>query len=571
MFCPACGASVADGAKFCNTCGKNLAETTENNATPDASAASEPAFAAPSFEKKPKPRKNFLKWLIPVIAVAIIAIVALLLSDCFAGDMKEKFSTNEEYLEYVEKKAFEGYSDSFAGAIDAYNDFANGKNAAQTEISLQVKQDILDALTDAIGLDIDLGWINKTVLKGTTSIGDGLVGNKIALSVADQTLLDLSLIMDENALYLALPNLGEKYLKVDVNVTTGADSAYEYESGKLTINLLESDISLDIIDKYIDIVFDGIEGVEKTTETLVVSDVSQEVTALSLTVDLDMLAKILTDVLGQLKTDKDAEALILSIGEFLVQQGAADSADELYGKFVAAVDELLAQIETEEYENETVFTLIAYVDDDHNIVGQKLEVYDDEILYYATATDGNRFATEFTVTDVVTVKGVGTKDGKLQDAEYELTAAGQPILNVEISDYDPEALASGALYGKFVIKPAAALYDLVDIDSSVETVIRTLDLGLSVESNGGRESGKLSIGVISGEETLVGIMISTSKVSAETVALPSEEITYEIDEAVQWIKSMDFEKLVTAMKNAGLPSELVSAVNSILSLIKIYG
>ncbi|SDB98506.1 zinc ribbon domain-containing protein [Parafannyhessea umbonata] len=61
MFCPSCGKSVPDGAKFCTNCGHDLTAP-----APDAPTA--PATPA----KKPTPR-----WLIALVAVLAVAVVGV--------------------------------------------------------------------------------------------------------------------------------------------------------------------------------------------------------------------------------------------------------------------------------------------------------------------------------------------------------------------------------------------------------------------------------------------------------------------------------------------------------------
>lgn len=68
MFCPSCGKSVPDGAKFCTNCGRDLTAP-----APDAPAAPDtPAAPTPAPAKRPTPR-----WLIALVAVLAVAVVGV--------------------------------------------------------------------------------------------------------------------------------------------------------------------------------------------------------------------------------------------------------------------------------------------------------------------------------------------------------------------------------------------------------------------------------------------------------------------------------------------------------------
>ena len=80
-FCPHCGAEVPNGAQFCPRCGKAVAVPAAIPVAPPAPApAPAPRPVQPSSAPVPSPARSRTWWIIPVVVLALGAVVFLLLT-----------------------------------------------------------------------------------------------------------------------------------------------------------------------------------------------------------------------------------------------------------------------------------------------------------------------------------------------------------------------------------------------------------------------------------------------------------------------------------------------------------
>lgn len=630
MFCPNCGSPINDEAAFCPNCGNKVTAEQEAptgfetvvltpdepetvpltpevpetpkygetvvlapDANPWAQPAAEPAaapvaepdpdpfagasdpFAQVSFEEKPaKPKKSILKILIPVVAVVlVVAIVALCFTNAVAGFFVKTFGSDQDYLVYVEKNAFEDVSAAISDAYGSYIDLF-GDQAVTSDLKLNVSDDALDMLSDATGVNVDLDWINGMVFRVNGNTKDGLTSGNLALEISGQTILDLALFMDMDAasLILGLQNLSDEYIELDMeSLTSGSDDIYydDYygastsSSGMTGIStLLTSDELIqalptekelnNLLNKYFAIVIENIDEVEVSSDTLEAGDLSQKVTAIEMTIDADALCKIAEAVLTELAEDKDVEAIINNVSAALEDADMIDDADEVYDEFQEGIEDALDNLDEDNFgEGELVVT--SYIDGSHNIIGRKFEAEDDEISY-ATVTKGSEFATEIDLSEVK-IEGEGTIKLNKVNAEYTLEVDGEELCVLTASDL---TVGVNSVSGKLVLQPSDALWDMMGASSVVES----LDLGLALDFSISEDKTSLTVGVLSDDESFISMEINSEAGKPQKVTMP--EADWDMDEAEDWLESMDFDKLIDALDKTDMPDDLVEYLEQLL-------
>lgn len=595
MNCPKCGASVTDEVVFCPYCGQNVTVQPEPpvspaNETPveeiyeypqpvqpteadyaqteypQSEPSSSNSFAEVSFDEKPAKRKKKLwKVLIPCVAVvAVLAVVFAIFSGPIIGFFIKTFGSDEAYLKHVEKKALEQYTEDISAAYGTYTGVLDDIQASETEIKVKVSKEALSMLS-TMGVEAnDLEWINDVVIRSNANMKDGLSESKIALEIGKETVLDLDVLLDMSGqdVYVGIPSLSEEYLKADMDTGSSATLTSLYSSEGL-IKALPSEETLNkLLTKYTAIVLDNIDDAEKSSDTLEIGDISQKVTVLEYTIDRDMIVEIARAVLKEAKNDKELKSCIKNMVDFLEDQGILDGADDIYDEYQNGIEDLLDELEDLDYENEDMITIIDYVDNSHNIIGREIEIEGEQIIYYATVTKGKNFAKEIEIDDMV-IYGEGTKKGSENNAEYTLEVDGIEMLTVTVSGFDKEASK-----GKFILTPTGALLEDLDIDSDVASAIETFNLGISYEFSSSTGNASAAIGIVSNEKALAELIITTKTKSASKISLPDADQVVDAEDADEWVKGMDFDALVNALKKTDLPDELVDSLEQAVSAMQ---
>ncbi len=527
-------------------------------------------FAQVSFEEKPaKPKKTIWKILAPVIAVVtVIAIVAVCFAEQTAGFFMKTFSSNEGYLHYVEEKAFKNASEDITHYYGTCTGMTGTDRAAENTTRVIVSDDALDILEAYTGANMDLDWINDVIIHSKLNMKGDLAEYKFALEMDKQTLLDVAFFIDADAqsFFIGLLNLSDQYLEVDIGDFYGPSTGNLYADSELTKALPTEAELYRLLNKYFSIAIKNIDDVEKSTDILDVGGISQKVTVLEMNIDAAMAADIAEAILQEARDDKDLKTYINDVAKVLEDEDMISDADEVYEQFLDGIDEALEELDDADNDNEELISITNYIDNRHNIIGREIEIEGDKISY-VTVTDGKEFAREF-VADSVVIRGEGTKKGSKETAEYTLKVSGTPLLTLTVSDFDTEP--KDTLNGKLLLEPTDALLEMMELDSQAMSLIRTLDLGLSLEFSGNKSKASATIAVMSKGDPLVSFVTDAKDKNPTKVTLPDGKDVLDAndtDEAEEWVTSFDFDELINALKKTDLPKDLIDQLEGVLQSI----
>ena len=595
MFCPICGIKVEEGEKYCPACGTDLSEINgsapaseanentdapEVNETPEAAVAeevdapvaeteipyaAEPVYAAKAAGKGGKRGKSlFVKLGIAAVAVAL-AVIVVFNFGAIKGFFVKTFSSNENYFAHVEKKAVKETADDFTRAYGRYLSFADGDSRSEATARLKINPETLDELSTLIaGSGIDIDWLDDVGIKMVTNIKNGAIEIELGLGVAGEEIITISVVTDDDSIYVGFPNLGDGYMRGDVSMSgVGTSSLSELLSkGALSSALPSEEVLNKVINKYVDVVLGCIEDVEEDSDEIEVDDISQKVTVLEVEFDEKLVAEIAVAVLEEVVDDKDIEDIIIDFVSYYEEMGAGVDADEVYDEFIMTVEEALDSYDPDDIGREELFTLFTYVDSAHEVIGHAVEVDGEEVFKYVTVTKGKEFEREISFPGF-SIIGEGKKNGEKEDAEYKIAVEGETVCRIEVIDLDTKAMEEGILNGKFVIRPESEIISEL-FDYSVGAVIESLDLGLYLEFTGNEKSSGVTIGVMGEDELLVGLVMEGTTSDGKTVKVPSSSDIYEEYEAEEWLATLDLGKITRAVVKAGLPDEIVEAIESVI-------
>lgn len=475
---------------------------------------------------------------------------------------------------YVEKLAFEKYTEDFSNVYGtAYDAMKSGKNAAEAKLSLNVSEDALDMVSELTD-DIDMSWLNNISLSMDTAIADNMQSVDLNLDIAKQTILNLNLINDlnEQEMFLALLNLSDKYILIDTEDVYGI-SAEELTSMYNTeeyAKILPSDKELEkLLNKYIKIVIDNLDDVEKSKETIEVDGIKEKVTVLEFNLDAETVADICTDVLEEAKKDKQLKKHIETIAAYLEEKDMIDDAGDVYAAYTEGIDELLGEIDPDDLPDGKLLTIVDYVNSKHEIVGRKIKVEKQEVLYYATAHKGKKFATELEMGGIEFTGNGTDKNGKIT-GEFELESYNTKIMDIAVKDFDTDKLSDGYLNGNFRIFPSSALLEETGLDYSLSSVLSFIDIGFEFDVKTSKNSSEITFNFLNEDEMFAGINLSAKTKNAGKISAPAQSKTVDIDDVDEWLESLDTDKLVSALKKAKLDNEIVELVEDALDMLEYY-
>ena len=601
MFCRNCGNKLTEGNLFCTACG---AAVMGGDAAQEAPKATEKDdFVLSSTTQEAPKKKKSLKWIVPVacLCVVVAAVVAIVLnwgaiSDLFGGAESTEgpdeqtepsgstvigtVQADREYLQKIEKDSMGGLVNTVTEAYGALmaqpviNDIGG-----DVEVSVRVGDTVINLLeaqyAQQTGETMEFDWLSRAVLDMDVNTNHAMTQIDMVLALADQRIISLDLIMDmsEMIMYVGSPELSEYYAPIQ-----GLDfSSYQQsqqQAEQLRQILPEEDVLNELLNRYIGIIIENLDQVEKTTQTLELDGLKQECTVLTVTIDAQTMANVLTAVLETAKTDADIKAIVDNYGNYYNAQMAALYAQydmvwediDMYQSFTESVESALSSLESQEdlADEEGKILLHTYVDSADQVIGRKLTVedgYETQELYYYTVTEGGIFCFEAGAEEVV-ITGSGTVKGDILDAEYILTVSGTKYLKLEIEDYDKAAAEAGSLSGTFRLEPTAELISQM-LGSSNAAALADLVLEVRVASS--NYSVDLQLDVLTNDTLLVGLDLAFGTKQAEDIQLPAQVIDPSVDgQYAAWVNSFNINQVLDNLRAAGVPEELVIQAEQLL-------
>ncbi len=568
MFCEKCGKELPEGVTVCDACSVQEGNVTEPAVDPiveDTSVVPQPAstpvedFSNPSFEDQPKKSKKGKIIAILAAAVAILAAVALVVTlTPMKGFFIKNFGSDEAYFQYVEGDTFSDFADVgsalYGGLVSTYEPINAG---SEVKLDLQLSDELMTLAQSALGGNMDLSWLQNISMITSTDIDGNKMNAAIKFLLGNATLLDLNFLLDaeENDMFFGIPNLGDKYLSLGNSLDDATAIAPSITITPEMIEALPTEDEInDLLNKYLGIIFEDFGKVSKTSKEIEVGDCEEDVTVLKYKLTAKDLIELAETILKELRTDADVKGYIKDFENFFAKEyedlleGSGYEKGAIYDTFKEAIDGLLDEIDAAEAPNITILTLTDYVNADHEIVGRKLDMGGMELLSYLTATEGNNFAFEASCEMAgFSITGEGEKKGDAVNAEYTLTMNETDILNVAFIDFD-------GTVGDIKIKPSAELLSLVLGGNTESSVASMLDPALKISL--GENSVALSL--LSKNDALVTLTMSATTDSGDEVKMPDENKVVDLENADDWAASLDLGKLVDALEEAGLPSELVT-------------
>ena len=599
MFCGKCGNPLEDDSRFCCNCG---APVEGIPAEPAASVEETPVAenAAPAEEvldvqenvveeavqeldqpefmlntegeiAKPKKKISAIPFLIGgIVVIAAVALLAFLNWSNFSGFFTRTFSSPEKLQTKV-------YEDVVANAFDKVTVSEDNKKGEQTfdptnmgaegEMRLTIDDQLL-SLIPANGMD--MSWLSDFAIGFDSSVKDNLAKMAMSVILGDTKIASADMVMDQESMeyWISVPELNDKAIYMNyldileesgmaMSALTDSEMIAELEKVMPSQDVIET-----IAKRYVGVLMSNFGDVEKSTETVKVSGVSQKLHVLKATMDEDDLLENAENLIKTLKKDKDIKEIILDIEEYAGEEG-------IYDSFIEALDEALETLDEEDMDLPSFkLTLLTYLNDANDIVGITVKASSMgaklEPLSWVRVEQGKKFASELVISagsESLVFEGKGEK-AKTTNSKYTLSYNGDEILTVKVQDYvSDDTKTAGTLritLSKDIIEEVMSGADLPE---SVLDLIGSADPALEIQFNIAEgESGSFSIALAAGTKKLVTLALSTKLTAPDAIQIPENVVEFKDEESLtEWAETMNEDFLSTLMERlieAGVPADL---------------
>lgn len=591
MFCRNCGSKIEDGNVFCTQCGAAVMGADAQPQAPQAqpAPAREDFVLASPTEKPAKQKKpGGKKWIAPVAILGVIAIAAVAvvlnwsaISGLFSRGMQASGNnggdsaelSGAEHLNKVETDALGGFSDSVSkvyGQLLKSEALAGG---AQISLTLRAGDDMWDLLMDDTGTD--LSWLSELGLNMDVNARDALAQAELRLLLEGKKLLDLDVICDSDSekIWLAIPDLSSDYL--EMNLAELGLNPGDLENSMESVSALQAALPSEetvntLLKKYITIVLESIEDADKETEELELDGLTQNATALTVKITETELLNIALRILEEAKNDQALKDIVVGLGAYIDSMNPDSEGTDYSAEFTDAVENAIRELNDAlaGASADNYIRITTYVDSADKVIGRTFKVASEgeaaQTLYYRTVTQGDDFRFKASVSEFV-MTGSGTVKGNVLDGEYSVTVSDTEYLALKISDFDQSKLEQGYLSGTIRLEPSARLIEELAGSSDMSVFA---DLALELKLDTSDTAASVDIDVFANDSLLVGLTLSSKATESGSIKTPSSRDTVNAtdeEEVAQWIQDMDFDTLLRDLKAAGVPSEYVDALETMVS------
>ncbi len=586
MYCDKCGAPIPDGQDRCPNC---QGEEVKIEFAPEAPV--EPAefqLNMPQNEpvKKSGGKKTALLAVGAAVIVALIGAVIVLVSGAFRSPQQQLLSAQKADAKSVSaaiSQAYGAYMDALGNSISPEKGFG-----MQADYRLSLKEElwaqILSTAFEADMSTVDLSWMEHLLIHVDMACKDSQMDMGLGIGLNDRVVLSVKALMDtaEGKAALGFPELNSQYLGAELEYS-GADPEMMKEAMSLVTALAEDLPDEDAVEKmlnrYLDILLTDAGTVEKSTETISVGDLSKSVTVLKQTWTQEQLAGICAEILTTAKTDETLKQFLTALNNYysnlakLTAESVGaetsitpDIYQDIYQQFLDGVDDALAELEAAKdgFDPANYVVLSNYLDK-NEIIGRKLEIFSEgsepEAMHYLTLTSKAGRRVEAVIDDV-TVLGKGEGD----TMEYTLTVDGEEMLTLQTQElkYTGESIS-----GTIRLSPSKALLkNAFGLDDSFAAMADLAGCYGELQINSNREHANIKLSIVAGGEAL-GSLEMDSTVSKEAQITMPENVLDPNSEAdmAAWTRSLNFDKLISNLEDAKVPSVYVSALRQLVSLL----
>ena len=604
MFCENCGRLLNESDKFCQSCGKRV-NRTETPLVESTNIKSEPLDENMSVQESvavqellenteslptPKPRK---KWLRPVIIAAVLILLSSIIAYAapVIKNMAQKlYYSPEDYFKVVVKREIKESTDEIGATLSAISDSNSifGDAKERFEITLQAGDafyDILEAVnedeSDEIADKID--WIKKITLSGEASRVGTDISSDMKASINGKKILSLNTVVDNSGIYLDIPEINNKAIKIEFDSNDYYNNpfyAYKAFMDSSELQTLceifelipDKEIIQNLLYKYICTAIDSVDTVSEDTEKLKAGDIKQSCTKLSVSVNEELLRKMLIAFMKEVRTDNEVKSII---SDFCELDAVDADFESVYSEMISGIDEIIHEAENTQGDREELVRFNVWVNNAGELVGFGLEK--DGVSFSSISLEsGKDYSMKINAgagfLSSVSLEGNGRVSGDKKAGTFYITAAGNKLAKIA-SEYNTKDSKNGIFNGKISLELTDFVKEQVKSMVSGEIASMVSDLKLTLEFNTKPgESEYASVKLTKGSE-LCYLASAKSQLQSpsEKIDIPQNYISVgEESKMLDWLSGLNLNKLNKNLKSAGAPREITDAITQADEELQYY-
>ena len=574
MFCGKCGAECKDGATFCGSCGNPLSAQSSGFTPADRFAApgnvgDTPAFDPSSIAEQPfgaepapvyaggpstytPPKKKGLGKgaLIGIIAGGGVILVGLIVFLVYWFAIR---NTPVNRYRRIEKDSISSMVSSFENVYQY-----GGSSGMDYEVTVTLGSRAQQMLEQSAG--IGMNWLDSVGLSGHVESGDDAMSYSAVVNVNDTEIISANAILDlaEGYVYLQVPEVLSDYLGMDMEELGMSSRDLEQLSMAMEAMPDQEQVS-DVLTRYLELVVDHIDEVDRDSGKLKAGGVSNEYTTLTVVLDEDALTDIALAVLDELEDDGDVRDILIAMGDAGLVGYSMDGED-YYDEFMDEVADARERIEDDGLDmGGEEITMTLYVDG-NEVRGRVIEIGDQITISYKCPEEGNEYGVEFTVEQYGSTMFTLSGSGEGDTGSFTLNVSGIDAVYIDAEDFDRDALKDGNLKGTFtltfnslIVRELGSMFEGAELVVTADTSDDEITLGVEVSANGG---------------FLGALDLHTVKTKGSSIKIPDDYLTER-----EWTREVDVSDLLSEigsrLRDAGASSQLVSMLDMLPMILDL--
>ena len=504
------------------------------------------------------------------IIIAVIAVIALIVASIIIipkimgggiGSASVDAKTEVSRLESKDMASFVSMASDFSEEL-------TGGDKTGYEITITPGEMIKD-LIGSSGADVDLSWLKSVTAVISTDLSRGNEPKaRINLSLNGKQIAAAEALVntDDDMAYISLPGLSNKVFGVE------ADGLNIGKIDRVKVDRIIKR-AYNLIQQYYARALNHVTDFKKESGTIRAVGIEQKCDVLTAEFTDKLLYEIARDIAEDIKKNGEVKNLLQDVYDVMtntLEMDDYENFNEFYEQAMASVDEFIEDIPEVEAgsEGNVAFILREYVVS-NEIRGREIEVVDDDIIdlpfdkaFMGIAYDGKDFGAEITADGQTYVTASGTSsNNKVFDGKATIKYEGEAMASVEFKNLDKDqhtgeltlSLTENAWRLLFNTAddfgPLGSL-DILDSLESVSQYLRIAKINLVVRKGG------VSVDIsVSGSSVL---KVDVNKKSPEGISVSRSSNPADVSEITS---SIDFDKLKSNLKSAGVPEEYLSYID----------
>lgn len=638
MVCKNCGNPLEDGVKFCTKCGQRVEvvaevkeaateaaaqvqETTAQVATEAQQTVAEAqetvvgaqegvqekvadvaeevketvtevaADVKEAVEGAKEKVKKFPKGLIIAIAaIAVVLVVVLANFKSVANTVNKMVSSEEKYYASIEKEEIKELVSSAANIYEntilEYSDYNN--LSLDYGVEVELSEEASEMLAATIGTE-DGKPFTKMAVDFFLSFKGDVLSAEAGATLGKTDLLSVKGVADlkKGEAYGIIDDLTSKYIGVSFEeysemITEAMAKGDEF------IKLLPDKKTVEsLLNRYMTIVVENIDGVSEKKDTVKVGDIEQKCTAIRVKIKEKDLKKIAIAVLEEAKDDKELISLVTDFAVLGAKMEGEEDVDakefeEMFKEGIesalesakSAEDDSDEEEDSDEEKSDEAIIMNVWVNGKGEVIGREFKMNDETVFVYKMPEKGGKFAFKGVIydgEDEYVLDGEGKKSSSSLTGDFAIKFKGevydwetgdykektQKYVEIKVDKFDTKKIKEGYANGSFTFKLSDEFISEAGMGAA-GVVIGNYEIKFDVKSN--KDGGTAEIALMNKDDMFAKIILNAKIGSGKSASLPKGILVEDEEDLIEWAKTLKFDKFIKKLEKAGLPVEIVEVI-----------